>query len=401
MARRFLLALACLAGLAAQPAGTLAQPAPIPGMLPEVAIGFVWLADDPRFDRRLAHLEIPVRKWGAAFEGADLGIADAVPIGREINVSFALEGAAEADVPAMVADIAEWAGNGINFVVADLPADLLLELADAVRDLPVTLFNVSAREDSLRGAECRANVIHLIPSYRMLTDATLQYLVSRRWRNILVLQGPGEEDAAIVAALRESAANFQGRIVDVRPFVPGNDPRNRDFSNVAVLTAGGNYDVVFVADADGEFASQVPYHTNDARPVVGSAGLVPLAWHWAWDRQGAPQLNARFEFYYNRRMGSDDWAAWIAVRAVTQAVLRTSSTDYETMLSYILSDQLSLDGVKAASMSVRPWDHQLRQPILLATANAVVQRAPIEGFVHPTNNLDTLGVDAPQTACRF
>jgi ABC transporter substrate binding protein (PQQ-dependent alcohol dehydrogenase system) len=404
MARRvlFLAVWAALAALGAvAPTAALAQPSPIPGMPPEIAIGFISVTDDPRYDRRLAHLEIPVRKWGPALDGADLGIADAVPIGQEINIAFALEGANEADVPAMIADVAEWAGNGIHFVIADLPADLLLQLADGVADLPVTIFNVSAREDSLRGADCRENLIHMIPSYRMLTDATLQYLVSRRWRNILVLQGPGAEDAAIVDALRQSTANFQGRIVDVRPFVPGNDPRNRDFSNVAVLTAGGNYDVVFVADADGEFAAQVPYQTNDARPVVGSAGLVPLAWHWAWDRQGAPQLNARFEYYYGRRMGSDDWAAWVSVRAVTTAALRTSSTDYPTLLAYILGDQMSLDGVKAASMSVRPWDHQLRQPILLATGNTVVQRAPIEGFVHPTNNLDTLGVDAPQTACRF
>lgn len=396
------LAAACIFGIAAaHSTGAQAQQAPAPGLPPEVVIGFVSLDVDPRFDRRLAHLEILVRKWGPALDGADLGITDAIPIGREINVAFAMEGALEPDLAAMIADVEEWTGDGIHFVIADLPADLLLQLADGVAALPVTIFNVSAPEDRLRGADCRENVIHMIPSNRMLTDATLQYLVSRRWRNILVLQGPSPEDAAVVAALRESAANFQARIVDVRPFVPGNDPRNRDFSNVAVLTAGGNYDVVFVADADGEFAAQVPYHTNDPRPVVGAAGLVPMAWHWAWDRQGAPQLNARFEYFYGRRMGPDDWAAWTAVRAVTQAVLRTDSTDYASLLAYILSDQLSLDGVKAASMSVRPWDHQLRQPVLLATGNAVVQRAPIEGFVHPTNNLDTLGVDLAQSACRF
>jgi len=396
------IAAACIFGIAAaQSSVALAQQAQAPGLPPEVVIGFVALNVDPRIDRRLAHLEILVRKWGRALDGADLGITDAIPIGREINVAFALEGALEPDVATMIADVAQWTTEGIHFVIADLPADLLLELADGVAALPVTIFNTSAPEDSLRGPECRQNVIHMIPSNRMLTDATLQYLVSRRWRNILVLQGPSPEDAAVVAALRESATNFQARIVDVRPFVPGNDPRNRDFSNVAVLTAGGNYDVVFVADADGEFAAQVPYHTNDPRPVVGAAGLVPMAWHWAWDRQGAPQLNARFEYFYGRRMGPDDWAAWTAVRAVTQAVLRTDSTDYASLLAYILSDQLSLDGVKAASMSVRPWDHQLRQPILLATGNAVVQRAPIEGFVHPTNNLDTLGVDLGQSTCRF
>jgi hypothetical protein len=43
----------------------------------------------------------------------------------------------------------------------------------------------------------------------------------------------------------------------------------------------------------------------------------------------------------------------------------------------------------------------MRQAILLATGNAVIALAPIEGFLHQTNDLDTLGVDAPQSECRF
>lgn len=375
---------------AAQPA----MPTPLP-------IGFVSLTDDPRFDRFLAHLEIPMRPLGPALNGAELGIADAFQIAQQIDIAFSIEGATEPDVPGLAGAIADWVETGVHFVIADLPAASLLELADAVADLPVTLFNISAEEDSLRGPECRANVIHIIPSYRMLTDALVQYLVSKRWRNILVLQGPLPADAAMTAAIRESAHLFGARLVDVRPFVLGDQLQNVDFSNVALLTAGAAHDVVFVADTDGEFAARVPYQTNDPRPVVGAAGLTPLAWHWAWDRQGAPQLNARFEYFFARKMGDVDWAAWTAVRAITQTALRTQSTDYQVLLDYVLSDRLNLDGVKASAMSVRPWDHQLRQPVLLATSNAVVQRAPIDGFVHATNNLDTLGVDSPQSTCRF
>ena len=62
---------------------------------------------------------------------------------------------------------------------------------------------------------------------------------------------------------------------------------------------------------------------------------------------------------------------------------------------------MNLDGAKASPLSVRPWDHQLRQPILLATNNAVVEIAPLGGFVHPVNDLDTLGPDRAASACRF
>jgi ABC transporter substrate binding protein (PQQ-dependent alcohol dehydrogenase system) len=364
-------------------------------------IGFVDLTDDARYDDEYAYYMVPVRPFGRAVKGAELGIEDAQQIGRVINVDFNLQHAEGADVAELAAAINGWVGEGIHFVLADLPGDDLLTLADAVADLPVTIFNVSAPDDYLRGESCRANLIHAYPSNRMLTDAMVQFLVSRNWRNILVLQGPSEQDQETVDALRTSVNFFGARIVDVRPVVLGNDPRNREQNNVALVTAGGNYDVVFIADSDGEFARFAPYWTNDPRPVVGAAGLVAQAWHWSWERYGAPQVNARFEDLAGRHMAGVDWAAWASIRTITQGVLRSQSTDYQPVLDYILGDQLNLDGAKGNPMSIRPWDHQLRQGILLADGNAVLQLAPVEGFPHQLNDLDTLGVDMPQTECQF
>ena len=47
------------------------------------------------------------------------------------------------------------------------------------------------------------------------------------------------------------------------------------------------------------------------------------------------------------------------------------------------------------------WNNQLRQPVLLVTDNWVVARAPLEGFEHRLNDLDTLGLDKPESKCRF
>jgi ABC transporter substrate binding protein (PQQ-dependent alcohol dehydrogenase system) len=66
-----------------------------------------------------------------------------------------------------------------------------------------------------------------------------------------------------------------------------------------------------------------------------------------------------------------------------------------------LGEQFSLAGFKGVPLSFRPWDHQLRQPVLLSTERSLVAVAPIEGYLHPKNELDTLGFDAPETACRF
>jgi ABC transporter substrate binding protein (PQQ-dependent alcohol dehydrogenase system) len=100
-------------------------------------------------------------------------------------------------------------------------------------------------------------------------------------------------------------------------------------------------------------------------------------------------------------MRDGDWAAWLAVKAVATAVQRTRSEDFATLRDHLLSPDLVLDGFKGNRLGFRPWDNQLRQPILLATHNHVVARAPVEGFLHRTNNLDTLGVDEPETTCRM
>lgn len=400
MARfRIAAAAAALALLGAAPAlGQVAAPATPPV---EFRIGYVDLAVDPRYDDDYAYNMIPVRPLGRPFPGAELGIEDALQIGQAINTNFSLTRSTSDDVEGVVAAVQGFVAEGIHFVVADLPADALLTLSDRVADLPVTILNIAAPEDSLRAESCRYNMVHVIPSTRMLVDAIVQFLVFHRWRNVLVLQGPTPADQLTVEALRV-AANFLGaRIVDVRPFVLSTSPRDRSQNNVALLTGGANYDVIYVADADGDYARQVPYETNDPRPVVGAAGLTALAWHWSWERQGAPQVNARFEALAGRRMADVDFAGWAAVRALTQSVLRSRSTDYQPVLDYLLGDRLNLDGSKGYPMSVRPWDHQMRQPIVLTTGNAVMQLAPMEGFMHQYNDLDTLGVDQPQSVCHF
>ena len=59
-----------------------------------------------------------------------------------------------------------------------------------------------------------------------------------------------------------------------------------------------------------------------------------------------------------------------------------------------------LDGFKGTRTSFRPWDRQLRQPLLLTDGVGVLGSAPVEGVLHPKNVLDTLGADAPESACK-
>jgi ABC transporter substrate binding protein (PQQ-dependent alcohol dehydrogenase system) len=134
---------------------------------------------------------------------------------------------------------------------------------------------------------------------------------------------------------------------------------------------------------------------------VGSSGLIATAFWWAGERHDTWQINKRFADIANRRIEGIDWAAWAAVRTITASVLRSKSTEYQPALDFMLSDKLNVDGAKNDPMSVRPWDHQMRQSIIIAASNAVLQEAPIPGFLHATNDLDTLGVDQQNTMCKF
>jgi ABC transporter substrate binding protein (PQQ-dependent alcohol dehydrogenase system) len=366
-------------------------------------LGYVELADDSRYANRGVLSGIVFTDLGRPYQGSQVALEDARAVGRVVGVEFSMEKSTAKSVDELVQQISGWVtSDGFHFVLADLPAAPLKDLARRLADRPVILFNISDPDDSLRGADCANNVLHTYPSETMLSDALMQYLVAKGWLQILVLQGPAPEDAAMAAALQHSAKKFHANIVETRPFLLTNDPRNREQTNIVLMTGGVRYDVVYVADSSGEFGRYVLYQTSLPRPVVGTAGLVPTAWSWSWDRDAAVQLQHRYEKVSPpRRMNGADWAAWEAVKAVTQAVMRTRSIAFDAVKAFLLSDQLTLDTVKGNPGSFRAWDHQLRAPVLLSTADAVIERAPLPQYLHQTNVLDTLGIDEPETACRF
>ena len=365
-----------------------------------IRFGYLELADDPRYDERKAFFRTLSRPLGAPFAGAEVALRESRFVGQAIGVSFDLVRARGADAPALLAELEKLHAEGVRHFLIDAPGKVVAEVAAATRGRELLLFNVSAPDDALRQAQCQAHLYHTIPNHGMQADALAQFLVAKKWRNVLLLQGPRDEDKLVGAAFENSARRFGLKIVDKKDFVLSNDPRQRDLGNVGLLTAGGDYDVVFVADSDGEFARSVPYDTVRPRPVVGAEGLVAEAWHWAWSRHGAPQLTSRFEKQDRRHMGSADWAAWVAVKAVVEAVVRTGNAPFDKRVAYLGGEEITIDGFKGNRLYFRDWDRQLRQPILIATHNAVIERAPIQGFLHQTNNLDTLGFDRRDSRCK-
>ena len=381
-----------LALAAAPPAGAAAE---------ELLIGYVALKKDPRYTVKRRFARYLTEALGSPYVGAKVAVEESKFTGSAVGVEFKLKRRRAKSEGRLVKSALKLVDDGAKYILVDAPAVLVDEVARATRDMDVLLFNITARDDMLRQAQCGSHLLHVIPSHAMTTDALVQYLISRKWREALVLTGPRPEDEQLTAAFERSAKRFGVEIVERRPFVLSNDPREREKNNVALLTAGADYDVVFVADTDGEFARDVPYQTVQPRLVVGSEGLAAAAWHWAWERHGAPQLEKRFQKKAKRPMRDFDWAAWMAVKAVVEAVLRTEGGDFAAVRDYLIGDDIVLDGFKGNRLNFRPWNRQLRQPLLLVTHNWVVERAPLRGFLHQTNNLDTLGFDERDSRCEL
>ena len=95
-----------------------------------------------------------------------------------------------------------------------------------------------------------------------------------------------------------------------------------------------------------------------------------------------------------------DWAGWMAVHAVGEAAVKVRSTDPEIVRAALTAPNFEVGGFKGRPLSFRTWDGQLRQPVFLLWPGAVTATAPIEGFLHHRTELDTLGLDEPESVCR-
>jgi len=373
--------------------------APLPALADDTA-SFVYLGvdGDPYYEPQPVYTGLSLKDRHRPVDGARLALKGTRVLQRALGIGFEMEEVLlPPDASAAEAVRAAREGGALA-VLLDLPEDRMEEVLAREGDKGL-LFNIRHVAGRWRGPDCAPMLLHTIPSRSMLTDALAQHLRSRGWTRILLLTGDAPEDQEEAEAIRRSAAKFGLRIVAEREFVLTNDPRQRDSSNIALLTGPPAHDVIWLADTEGEYGRYVPYATYSPRPVVGTEGLSALAWHWTWERHGAPQLNQRFRRLAERDMRSEDWAAWVAARAIIEGVAQTSSVDPLQIAETIRSGDFRLDLYKGVRGSFRKWDGQLRQPILLATHNAVIERGPVDGFEHRVDTLDTLGADEMESPC--
>lgn len=403
-ARSFILAVIlapALTGAAAPPAAAQ-EPAAAPAAAPsETRIGLIYRVQ-PQPSSYDA--EAPPEDEGVA--GARMAIADNNTTGRFTKQSYALDEAALTEGgPGAVETARALVEKGTKFIILALPADEVLAVADALKDTGAVILNAAAPDDRLRGADCRKNLFHVVPSRAMQTDALAQYLTLMRWRKLFLIVGPNEADRLYAEALRNSARKFGLKITAEKPWTFGPLAKARGDTptraEAMVFTRGLDYDMAVVADEAGDWGDYVPYRTVDPRPVGGTQGLVATTWSPVLETWGAAQAQNRFRRLAGRLMRPLDYQVWTAVRIVGDAATVRKTADPAVLGPYLADPAFSVPAYKGVSLSFRPWDQQLRQPLIVVQPKMLVSVAPEQGFLHQRTPLDTLGVDLPETACKL
>lgn len=380
----------------------VATSAPIePSAKEETAFTFTYLmrADDPYYLPYRAYTGLTLRERKRPVDGVEVALRESRVLGRRLGLRFDLESVALGQDESAIEAIERRLGQGQGVFILDLPLEEMRTTVAHVAKRDTILFDVRHSDTELRRHFCFDQLFYTLASRAMVADALAQYLREKGWLDVLMLVGPEDADLEDARAFREAAAKFGLSIVAARDFVLSNDPRHRERTNIALMTGEPDHHVVYLADNQGEFGRYVPYATHHARPVVGSEGLTASGWHWTWERHGAPQLNQRFDKRAGRQMTAGDWAAWAAVKSVVEAISRTGTADLPALRDFLVAEDFNLDTYKGVPGSFRPWNRQLRQPILLHTHNAVIDRAPLDQFLHASHHLDTLGLDRSESDC--
>lgn len=289
--------------------------------------------------------------------------------------------------------------KGIRYFVVHADKNVLLELSRLPEAEESLIFNISAKDNSLRNEECRHNMLHVIPSRAIYTDALIQFLIAKNWKDYFLIIGPDNEDKLFAHSLKNSVKKFGASIGDEKTWNKTHDIRRTARSEIPLFTKEArNYDLILMADEKGEFGEYITFNTWSPSLLVGTQGLTAHSWHRTHEQWGAAQMQNRFRRIAGRFMNEIDYAAWVAVRSIGEAATRQKN-EFAKIKAYILSDQFGIAAYKGVKVSYRSWSGQLRQRILLNLPRALVSVSPQDGYLHPVSPMDTLGFDEKLSSC--
>jgi ABC transporter substrate binding protein (PQQ-dependent alcohol dehydrogenase system) len=391
----------------------------VPQSPPLVALKIGYLREMVEHPRPASRLDIEPKDAGIA--GAKMAIEENNAGGRFTGHDYSIDVSTVTSAEKAIEALQKFLDSDHHYIVVDASADTLVKMADWAKDKDILLFNIRATDVSLRQENCRANVMHIVPDRYMLADALAQYLVTMKWTDWLLVHGSTPGDLAYADAIKRAAGRFGATIVDTREYKDTSGGRRDDVGTIppsaaasqpgkqasldGAIPADPDYQIIVVADEDQVFGPFMPYRGGaDARPVAGTTGLTATTWSPGHEKWGATQANNNFEKDFHRLMLPIDYQAYVATRAIGEAVTRNADGDFATVVAFIHGPELQLAPFKGIKQQFRPWDGQFRQPIIIATDKVPVSFSPQRGFPHashPEIEVDTLGIDEPESLCKM
>ena len=338
--------------------------------------------------------------------GSKMGIKDNNTTGKFTNQNFELIEKKITKKESAKQVFEEFRKEKYKFFILNVSKDDFAEIqsSDLIEDSIV--INASLKDNNLRNQNCNKNVLHTAPSYKMLSDALIQFLKRKNWTKLLLISGVNERDKQFAESVKVSSKRFGLKITNEKIWDFSHDFRRTADLEIVKFTQGEKYQVLVLADegntfgdSGNSFGDYIPYRTWKPTIVVGGEILKPTSWHFAHEQWGGNQMQSRFLKDSKRLMTNIDFNSWVGVRTLGEAITRTKSLDPKILLEKIMDEEFNLAAYKGKPLSYRNWNGQLRQPILLVTPRALVSVSPQPGFVHPRTELDTLGIDEPDSKC--
>ena len=340
--------------------------------------------------------------------GSKMGIKDNNTTGKFTNQNFELIEKKITKKESAKQVFEEFRKEKYKFFILNVSKDDFAEIqsSDLIEDSIV--INASLKDNNLRNQNCNKNVLHTAPSYKMISDALIQFLKRKNWTKLLLISGVNERDKQFAESVKVSSKRFGLKITNEKIWDFSHDFRRTADLEIVKFTQGEKYQVLVLADegntfgdSGNSFGDYIPYRTWKPTIVVGGEVLKPTSWHFTHEQWGGNQMQSRFLKEYKRLMTNIDFNSWVGIRTLGEAIIRTKSLDVKILLEKIMDKEFNLAAYKGKPLSYRNWNGQLRQPILLVTPRALVSVSPQPGFVHPRTELDTLGIDEPDSKCKL
>ena len=332
--------------------------------------------------------------------GAQLAVVDSNKSSKFLNQNYSLITKISYDENELIQAFEEFVKNKNSYVILNVEDELLKKIIANPISKDTLLLNAGSQTTDLRKDYCNKNLLHTIASNAMLYDGLVQFLVKRNFKNIFLITGKDPKDIQISDDIKRAVKKFGAKIVKEKVWDNNTDIRRRATEEFPVFTQASDYDVIVVADYFGDFGESLYFNTWLPRPVAGTQGLTPVTWNKVIESNGAAQMQSRFESFTSRWMESKDFSNWVAVRTIINSIMKTKTADLKTNLDFIYSDNFDVAAYLGRKLSFRDYNGQLRMPISLVQPRALISTSPQEGFLHPTTDLDTLGIAPFEMKCK-